>query len=98
MTPRRDGAVSFWWADAGGLPAPRAPLSGDGTADVCIVGAGYTGLWAAWYLKAAVPELDILVVERDFAGYGASGRNGGWLTGSLAWNAVSAAPSPFCRW
>ena len=39
---------------------------------VAIVGAGYTGLWAAWYLKKADPGLDILVIEKDFAGFGAS--------------------------
>jgi glycine/D-amino acid oxidase-like deaminating enzyme len=79
------GGISFWYADIG-LPVPRAPLAGDTTADVCIVGAGYTGLWTAWYLKAAHPDLDVLVVEREFAGFGASGRNGGWLTGGFAWN------------
>ena len=79
--PRRLGDVSFWYADLGGLPTRRAPLDGDTTADVCIVGAGYTGLWSAWYLKRADPTLDVLVVEKDFAGFGASGRNGGWLTG-----------------
>jgi glycine/D-amino acid oxidase-like deaminating enzyme len=80
------GGPSFWYADLGGAPARRAPLSGDAKADVCIVGAGYTGLWTAWYLKAAQPDLDVLVVEKEFAGFGASGRNGGWLTGGFAWN------------
>lgn len=84
--PSATGNVSFWYADMGGLPPPRAPLSGDTTADVCIIGAGYTGLWTAWYLKQAAPHLNILIVERDFAGFGASGRNGGWLTGGFAWN------------
>jgi glycine/D-amino acid oxidase-like deaminating enzyme len=81
----RKGEVSFWYADIG-LPAPRQPLAGDRSADVCIIGAGYTGLWTAWYLKAAQPDLKILVVESKFAGFGASGRNGGWLTGGFAWN------------
>lgn len=80
------GDVSFWYADMGGVPVLRPPLGGDAQADVCIVGAGYTGLWAAWYLKTADPTLDVLVVERAFAGFGASGRNGGWLTGGFAWN------------
>lgn len=84
--PARIGDVSFWYADTGGLPEPRAALAGDTTADVCIIGAGYTGLWAAYYLKLAQPSLDILVVEREFAGFGASGRNGGWLTGGFAWS------------
>ena len=81
----RNGDISFWYADCG-LPDTRPPLAGDATADVCIIGAGYTGLWAAWYLKALRPDLDILIVEREFAGFGASGRNGGWLTGGFAWN------------
>lgn len=94
--PAAIGDVSFWFADIGGTPARRPPLGGDTTADVCIVGAGYTGLWTAWYLKAAAPHLDILVVEREFAGFGASGRNGGWLTGGFAWNhdRYAAAASP----
>jgi glycine/D-amino acid oxidase-like deaminating enzyme len=52
--------------------------------DVCIVGGGFTGLWAAYYLKQADPSLSVLVVEQRFAGYGASGRNGGWLFGGIA--------------
>lgn len=83
--PERTGDVSFWWRDLGGLPARRPALPGDTRADVCIVGAGYTGLWASFYLKALQPDLDVLVVEREFAGFGASGRNGGWLTGGFAW-------------
>lgn len=88
MTPRpaRTGQVSHWYHDLGGLPPRRPPLQGDGQADVVIVGAGYTGLWTAWYLLAARPYLRIVLLERDFAGYGASGRNGGWLTGGFAWN------------
>jgi glycine/D-amino acid oxidase-like deaminating enzyme len=78
------GEVSFWYADIG-LPYPRAPLAGDRTADVAIIGAGYTGLWAAHYLKRTNPALDVLVIEKEFAGFGASGRNGGWLTGGFAW-------------
>ena len=51
MLTRRRGDISFWYADIGGLPQPRAALPGDTTADICIIGAGYTGLWAAYYLK-----------------------------------------------
>jgi glycine/D-amino acid oxidase-like deaminating enzyme len=80
----RIGDVSFWYADIG-LPYRRAALAGDTTADVAIIGAGYTGLWTAYYLKRANPGLDVLVIEKDFAGFGASGRNGGWLTGGFAW-------------
>ncbi len=80
------GDVSFWYSDIG-LPRTRRPaLSGDAEADVVIVGAGYTGLWTAYYLKALDPGLRVTVLEKHFAGYGASGRNGGWLSGGFAWN------------
>lgn len=77
-----NGDVSFWWHQAG-LPAPRSALPGDLDVDVAIVGAGYTGLWTAYYLKRAEPSLRIAVLERRFAGFGASGRNGGWLTNTI---------------
>ncbi|GJJ20532.1 NAD(P)/FAD-dependent oxidoreductase [Mycolicibacterium mageritense] len=73
-----NGQVSHWF-DA--IPAYRPALPGDRDADVCIVGAGYTGLWTAYYLKKADPTLRIAVLEARFAGFGASGRNGGWLSG-----------------
>jgi glycine/D-amino acid oxidase-like deaminating enzyme len=60
--------------------APRPPLDGDAEADVCIVGAGYTGLWTAHALLRGDPGLRVLVVERQVAGFGASGRNGGWCS------------------
>ncbi|MDJ1114609.1 NAD(P)/FAD-dependent oxidoreductase [Microbacterium dauci] len=78
-----NGAVSFWWRDLGGLPTPRPALPGDLQVDVTIVGAGYTGLWTAYALAKAQPDLRIAVLERRFAGFGASGRNGGWLTNSV---------------
>jgi glycine/D-amino acid oxidase-like deaminating enzyme len=77
-----NGDVSFWWGQAG-RPEPRHQLPGSLHADVCIVGAGYTGLWTAYYLKKAAPALRVVVLEAQFAGYGASGRNGGWLTNSV---------------
>jgi glycine/D-amino acid oxidase-like deaminating enzyme len=80
----RNGAVSFWWSALGGPPPRRAPLPGSLEADVAIVGAGYSGLWTAWYLKRADPSLHVVVLEREAAGFGASGRNGGWLSGLLA--------------
>ncbi|MBN9613154.1 MAG: FAD-dependent oxidoreductase, partial [Actinobacteria bacterium] len=78
-----NGNVSHWWQQIGGAPKPRPELPGDLTADVAIVGAGYTGLWTAYYLKRAKPELRVVVVEQRHAGYGASGRNGGWLTAAM---------------
>lgn len=77
-----NGGVSFWYA--GDPPEPGPPLRGTTTADVCIVGGGLTGLWTAYYLAQAAPQLQITLLEQEFCGYGASGRNGGWLTASLA--------------
>lgn len=77
-----NGNVSFWYA-ADGVPTQRPPLDGDRTADVVIVGAGYTGLWTAYTLAKEAPDLEIVIIERRFAGFGASGRNGGWLTNSI---------------
>ena len=57
---------------------PRPALPGPVDADVAIVGAGYTGLWTAYYLRRADPGLRVVVLEREVAGFGASGRNGGW--------------------
>src|SRR6266404_753022 len=76
----RNGEVSWWWRALGGFPARRQSLPGPQEADVCIVGAGYTGLWTAYYLKGARPDLRVVVLESAFAGFGASGRNGGWVT------------------
>ncbi|QLQ11886.1 MAG: FAD-dependent oxidoreductase [Nocardioidaceae bacterium] len=59
---------------------PRPALPGDLTLDVAIVGAGYTGLWTAYYLLAADPSLDVGVIEAERVGFGASGRNGGWCS------------------
>jgi glycine/D-amino acid oxidase-like deaminating enzyme len=75
--------ASLWLDQAGDL-RPRPALDGDVEADVAIVGAGYTGLWAAYYLAVADPALRIVVVEREIAGFGASGRNGGWCSALFA--------------
>ena len=72
--------LSLWWE---AVPAPlpvRPALTEDLQVDVCIVGAGFTGLWTAHALALADPTLRIAVVERDVAGFGASGRNGGWCS------------------
>jgi glycine/D-amino acid oxidase-like deaminating enzyme len=71
---------SFWLDTVPGSLGPRASLDSDTHADVVIVGAGYTGLWTAWYLKKHAPDLDIAIVEAEIAGFGASGRNGGWCS------------------
>ena len=77
----RTGELGFWWRSLGSRPGGRDPLPGPAEADVAIVGAGYTGLWTAYYLKRAQPSLRIVVLEAERVGYGASGRNGGWATG-----------------
>jgi glycine/D-amino acid oxidase-like deaminating enzyme len=78
----QNGEVSYWW-QARGVPPRRPSLPGGTEADVCIVGAGFTGLWTAYYLRRADPGLRVIVLEQDFAGFGASGRNGGWVTAGL---------------
>ncbi|MFA9401310.1 MAG: FAD-dependent oxidoreductase, partial [Acidobacteriota bacterium] len=77
----RVGELGFWHRSTGGPPRPRPPLTGPLSVDVAIVGAGFTGLWTAYYLKKADPSLNVVVLESEFAGYGASGRNGGWVIG-----------------
>ncbi|HEU4449565.1 MAG TPA: FAD-dependent oxidoreductase [Gaiellaceae bacterium] len=72
----------YWLA---ALPArePEPPLTAVTEADLCIVGGGFTGLWAALQAKADDPERDVVVLEADTVGFGASGRNGGFVVGSL---------------
>ena len=92
MQPKQIGDVSFWYADIGLPEHPPPGLAGRHHGRCCIIGAGYTGLWTAYYLKKANPDLNVLVLEKEFAGFGASGRNGGWLTGGFAWNHESIWP------
>ena len=81
-SPSPAAVVSFWMSR---LARPHRPaLGGDRDVDVCILGAGYTGLWAAYHLAQADPRLRIAVVEREHVGFGASGRNGGWASAELA--------------
>ncbi|TXS89917.1 FAD-dependent oxidoreductase [Parahaliea maris] len=69
-------------ADLGPAEA-RPALPGDRQFDVAIVGGGYTGLWTAYYLKRRQPSLSICILERDICGFGASGRNGGWMMAAV---------------
>jgi glycine/D-amino acid oxidase-like deaminating enzyme len=78
--PRGYGAVSLWLETCGDDLTPQPPLAGDVQADVAIIGAGFTGLWTAYYLAEARPDLKIAIVEAEIAGFGASGRNGGWAS------------------
>src|SRR5919112_37796 len=76
------GAV-YWldqaMADADEPPCP--PLVGDIHADVCIIGGGYLGLWTAVEILEQAPDTSVVLIEAEGCGFGASGRNGGWLTG-----------------
>jgi glycine/D-amino acid oxidase-like deaminating enzyme len=72
--------LSFWHDTVPGELSPGEQLSGNAEADVAIVGAGFTGLWTAYYLAKRDPGLRIVVCEQEIAGFGASGRNGGWCS------------------
>jgi glycine/D-amino acid oxidase-like deaminating enzyme len=78
------GGPSYWFHAIGGLPRPRPALPGSTDVDVAIVGGGFTGLWTAYYLKRADPSLRICILESEVCGFGASGRNGGWVCGAVA--------------
>lgn len=67
---------SFWLQDIGAGPK-TGPLKGEASTDVAIVGGGYTGLWTALRIKEQSPETRVTILEADFCGSGASGRNGG---------------------
>lgn len=69
---------SFWLETSGDDLTPRPPLDGSISVDVAILGAGFTGLWTAYHLLQRDASLKIAVVEGEIAGFGASGRNGGW--------------------
>jgi glycine/D-amino acid oxidase-like deaminating enzyme len=71
----------LWWEGAATSADHGSALTGDtAAADVVIVGGGYTGLWTAYYLLRDQPSLDVLVLEAEHVGFGASGRNGGWVS------------------
>jgi glycine/D-amino acid oxidase-like deaminating enzyme len=73
-------SYSFWLETAGEELAPRPSLPGPTEADVAILGAGFTGLWTAYYLLKQQPSLRVVVLESEIAGFGASGRNGAWCS------------------
>lgn len=82
--PHHYRKLSFWHDSVPDSLEPRPALRGEKKADIAIVGAGYTGLWTAWHLKRLEPSLDIVVLEAEIAGFGASGRNGGWCSAYLS--------------
>ncbi|HEX9259234.1 MAG TPA: FAD-dependent oxidoreductase, partial [Acidimicrobiales bacterium] len=89
MTVDDHRCTSLWLDDVANDPSlgdslvPRAGLPGDVDVDVAIVGGGFTGLWTALYLCDADPTMRIAVIEANIAGFGASGRNGGWCSALL---------------
>ncbi len=92
MTERvlpRDAGRSWWLHEAlaadPGEPAPA--LERDATADVVILGGGFTGMWTAWSLKEREPDLDVVLLEQDICGGGPSGRNGGFV--NSWWSALA---------
>ncbi len=77
-------STSLWLDQLSEQPAPpRPPLQGCEHAEVAIIGAGLGGLWTAYYLKRMPPRLRVVILEAESAGWGAAGRNGGWLLGNL---------------
>ncbi|MEX2128527.1 MAG: FAD-dependent oxidoreductase [Xanthobacteraceae bacterium] len=73
-------SYSYWLETCGDDLTPRPALDGSSSVDVAILGAGYSGLWTAYYLLQLQPSLKIAIVEKEIAGFGASGRNGSWCT------------------
>ncbi len=90
-------SLSLWHAtiSADEWGPGRPALGGDISVDVAIVGAGYTGLWTAYYLLQRDPGLRVAVLEAEVVGFGASGRNGGWCSALLPMglDAIAAASS-----
>jgi glycine/D-amino acid oxidase-like deaminating enzyme len=86
--------VSLWLATSGDDLHPRPSLDSSVDADVAVVGAGFTGLWTAYYLSRLDPSLRIVVLEREIAGFGASGRNGGWASALFPKSATAMAGLP----
>jgi glycine/D-amino acid oxidase-like deaminating enzyme len=83
--------LSLWFDQLAEPLRPRRPLHGDLEVDVAIVGAGFTGLWTAYYLLRAEPDLRVAVLEKEIAGFGASGRNGGWCSALFPVSAATLA-------
>ena len=80
------------WLDTLNEPINRRPsLESDISVDVAIVGGGFSGLWTAYYLLNYKPDMKVLVIESEYCGFGASGRNGGWCEGALAGSAEKYA-------
>lgn len=82
-TALAEARPEVFWLDSPARPEPREPQRGDMTADLVVVGAGYTGLWAALRARIEHPSLEVVVIDRDDVATQASGRNGGFVSASL---------------
>ncbi len=78
-----DAAPVSFWLDDPGAPPPAAALVGRTSADLTVVGGGYTGLWSALTAKERCPDRDVVLLESDRCGWAASGRNGGFCAASV---------------
>jgi len=78
-----DTREAVFWLDRPDTPDPADELHGSKSADLVVVGAGFTGLWTALLAAEADPGRRIVVLEAETAAFGASGRNGGFCEASL---------------
>lgn len=81
--------VSFWQETVSVTPGPA--LDRDVVCDVAIVGGGFTGLSVAYHLKRQAPDIEVVLIEREVVGHGASGRNGGFAMPLLGWDLLHTA-------
>ncbi len=88
-----NASTTALWLDQIGPITKREALANNSETDIAIVGGGFSGLWTAYYLIRADPSLRVMVIEKDFCGFGASGRNGGWAEGGL-----SVGPETYAKW
>jgi glycine/D-amino acid oxidase-like deaminating enzyme len=82
-----------YWLQEAGVVEPTPALVGERSADVVVVGGGYTGMWAAWHAKALEPDARVVLLEADVCGRGPSGRNGGFC--NVMWFSL---PNMRARW
>ena len=85
-----NGEASHWLTASPAEPLTPSPLPAE-KQDLVIVGGGLTGLWSAYCARRAHPDWEITIVEAEHIGYGASGRNGGWLSTLLPGNRAKYA-------
>jgi glycine/D-amino acid oxidase-like deaminating enzyme len=79
----QDACHTPFWLDDPRRPEPLPPLTGAPSADLLVIGAGFTGLWTALLAKEDNPSRDVILLEGDEIASGASGRNGGFMDASI---------------